>query len=102
MCGYEITGMRNRIQAIQSGCIHTNECKSSLCVAMGTRATLTKGEQKSKRHREEKKKKKTAWREEGEVGKDSRDKGGKERVGSDILIHSSSKMYHLLRDDPQV
>lgn len=58
MCGYEITGMRNRIQAIQSGCIHTNECKSSLCVAMGTRATLTKGEQKSKRHREEKKKRK--------------------------------------------
>lgn len=51
MCGYEITGMRKRIQAIQSGCIHTNECKGALCVAMGTRATLTKGEQKSKRHR---------------------------------------------------
>lgn len=23
MCGYEITGMRNRIQTIQSGCMHT-------------------------------------------------------------------------------
>lgn len=34
--------------------------KSSLCVAMGTRATLTKGEQKgdTERHREERKKEK--------------------------------------------
>lgn len=76
--------------------------KSSLCVAMGTRATLTKGEQKSERHREtwggEKKRKQHG--EEGEVGEDPRDGGGKERVGSDVLIHLFTNMYRLLRDDP--
>lgn len=56
---------------------------------MGTRATLTKGEQKSERHRKTQgaEKKRKQHEKEGEVGEDPRDKGGKERVGSDILIH---------------
>ena len=56
--------MRNRTQAIQKAA-YTLMSKSSLCVAMGTRVTLTKGELKSERHRNtqrdtEREKKKTA------------------------------------------
>lgn len=47
-----------------SGAAYTLMSKSSLCVAMGTRATLTKGEQKSERHRKTRgeEKKKRAWK----------------------------------------
>lgn len=70
--------------------------KSSLCVAMGTRATLTKGEQKSERHRKtqaEEEKKRKLLEKEGEVGEDPRDKGRKERARSAVLIHLFMLFY---------
>lgn len=77
---------------------YTLMSKSSLCVAMGTRATLTTGEQKSERDGEERERERRA--EEGEVGEDPGEK--RKRRGSAILIGLFINMYHLLREEPHV